>query len=91
MRCCILLDKSQRQIEEDYYFIDLPELLTIKDQRQAKELLDNIDVISFPHSDKKGREGTIKRLQERLPKPPKEQPKSAKEQYEALKARRMGR
>lgn len=92
IECCILLDKTQYEIENEYAFIDLPALMMKKNQLRAKELLENIEVIAFPHlSESKDREAILKRLKERLPKPPPEPPKSADEQYEALKKRMMGR
>ncbi|MUG45528.1 hypothetical protein [Paenibacillus woosongensis] len=87
-----MLGKTQHEIENEYYFVDLPELLMLKDQNRASELLENIDVVSFPHiSDKKAREAIVKRYANILPKPPAETPKSAEEQYQAQLARMKGR
>jgi hypothetical protein len=88
LRCCITLGKTQHEIENEYAWIDLPRLLELSGERRAKELIENIEVSSFPHyADQKVREGIMERLQSKLPKPPKEPPKSAEEQYQALLAR----
>lgn len=86
-----MLGKTQHEVESEYFFVDLPELLMLKDQIRASELLENIDVAAFPHTDKKGRETIVKRFTSVLPKPPEEAPKSAEEQYQALKMRMKGR
>lgn len=87
-----MLGKTQREVENEYFFIDLPELLMIKDQVRATEMLQEIDVVSFPHiTDEKARDAIFKRITSALPKPSKEQPKSAEEQYKAQLARMMGR
>lgn len=87
-----MLGKTQHEVETEYYFVDLPELLMLKDQIRASELLENIDVVSFPHIlDENARKSILTRFTSVLPKPPAEQPKSAQEQYEALKQRMKGR
>ncbi|WP_243895802.1 hypothetical protein [Paenibacillus sp. F411] len=64
----------------------------IQDEVWAKELLMQIDIVSYPHTmDKKARESIIKRITNMLPKPPAEPPKSAEEQYQAQLARMKGR
>ncbi|MDT3426065.1 putative Fe-S cluster-containing radical SAM superfamily protein [Paenibacillus forsythiae] len=78
-------------MDNEYYLIDLPQLLLIKDQIHAAELLEQIDVSSFPHiAEKKAREEILKRLTRNLPKLPKSPPKSAEEQYLAQLARMRG-
>jgi len=73
-------------VENEYAFIDLPGLLEIRTERRAMELLENIEIIQFPHlSEKKDREGIIKKLQDRISKEPPPPPKTAEEQYQALK------
>jgi len=92
LRCCVILGKTQYEIENGYAWIDLPQLLELSGERRARELLDNIEVSVFPHlSDNKAREAILQRHRDRLPKPPPEPPKSAQEQYEALKMRMKGR
>lgn len=91
LRCCIHLDKTQREIEEDYYFVDLPELLLLKNQARARELLEGLDVVSYPHiTEEKSRTAIIKRLTSALPKPPSEPQLSAEEQYQAHLMRMKG-
>lgn len=64
----------------------------LKDQAKAKEMLEQIDIASFPHIiDKDLRKGIIERYTSALPKPPVEPLKPATEQYEALKMRMRGR
>jgi hypothetical protein len=88
LRCCAILGKTQREIENEYAWIDIPRLLEITNERRAMELLDNIEVSTFPHiSDEKVRESILKRHRDKLPQPPNEPPKSAEEQYQALVAR----
>ncbi|WP_339816776.1 hypothetical protein MKZ15_15370 [Paenibacillus sp. FSL R7-0216] len=92
LRCCVVLSKTQYEIENEYYFIDLPELLMLKDQVRASEMLEQIDIVAFPHnSDKEARKAIVNRYVTVLPKPPTPKPKSAQEQYEALKLRMKGR
>ncbi|MNI86701.1 hypothetical protein D3C73_1438160 [compost metagenome] len=87
-----MLGKTQHEVENEYYFVDLPELLMLKDQIRASELLEQIDIVSFPHnSDKEARTAIVNRYIAVLPKPPAEPPKPASEQYEALKQRMKGR
>lgn len=87
-----MLGKTQHEIENEYYFVDLPKMLVMKDEVWAKELLLQIDIVSYPHMmDKKARENIIKRINSMLPKPPAEPPKSAEEQYQARLARMRGR
>ncbi|MGG1879365.1 hypothetical protein ABDI30_17575 [Paenibacillus cisolokensis] len=86
-----MLGKTQYEVENEYYFVDLPRMLMAHDQVRAEKLLMQIDVESFPHlMDKKAREAIIKRITSVLPKPPPEPPKSAEEQYQALLARKKG-
>ncbi|QWU18254.1 hypothetical protein KP014_09705 [Paenibacillus sophorae] len=86
-----MLGKTQFEVENEYCLIDLPQLLLIKDQIHAAELLEQIDVESFPHiMDKKAREAILKRITRNLPKPPKAPSKSAEEQYQAQLARMKG-
>lgn len=67
-------------------------MLVMKDEVWAKELLLQIDIVSYPHMmDKKARENIIKRINSMLPKPPAEPPKTAEEQYQARLARMRGR
>nr|WP_247681768.1 hypothetical protein [Paenibacillus sp. Marseille-P2973] len=67
-------------------------MLMLKDQIRASELLENIDIATFPHlTEKKDREAIIKRITSPLPKPPAEPPKSAEDQYQAQLARMRGR
>lgn len=88
MRCCVVLGKTQREIEHEYAWIDLPELLRISGERRAKELIENIQVSSFPHfADNETREAIMKELQSRVPQPPKAPQKTAEEQYQAQLAR----
>ncbi|GGH17340.1 hypothetical protein GCM10008013_12610 [Paenibacillus segetis] len=71
--------------------MDLPELLMLKNQSRARELLENLDVVSYPHIiDDKAREGIIKRITNSLPKPAETPPQSAEEQYQAHLARMKG-
>lgn len=92
LRCCTHLGKTQREIEEEYYFVDLPELLMLKNQSRARELLEGLDVVSYPHIlDDKAREAIFKRITSVLPKPPAEPPKTAEEQYQAHLAKMRGR
>ncbi len=92
LRCCTHLGKTQREIEEDYYFVDLPELLLLKNQARARELLEGLDVVSYPHIiDDKARETIFKRITSALPRLPVTPPQSAQEQYQALKVRMKGR
>ncbi|MNP24403.1 hypothetical protein D3C76_1171620 [compost metagenome] len=87
-----MLGKTQHEVENEYNFVDLPELLMLKDQIRASELLENIDIATFPHlTEKKDREAIIKRITSPLPKPPVEPPKSAEDQYQAQLARMKGR
>lgn len=87
-----MLGKTQHEVENEYYFVDLPELLMLKDQIRASELLENIDVATFPHlSEQKDREAILKRISSVLPAPLAEPQKSAKDQYEELKLRLKGR
>jgi len=52
------------------------------------EMLENIEVVSYPHmTEKSDREAVLKRLQDRISKEPPAPPKSAEEQYQALKLR----
>lgn len=70
----------------------MPRVLEISGERRAREMLENIEVSSFPHiTDKQVKEAIIKFYRDRLPKPPPEPPKSAQEQYKELKLRMMGR
>ncbi|MPY20042.1 hypothetical protein [Paenibacillus glucanolyticus] len=67
-------------------------MLMLKDQVRAAELLQEIDIVSYPHiMDKQARETILKRLTSALPKLPAEPPKSAEEQYQAQLARMRGR
>lgn len=92
LKCCAVLGKTQFEIENGYYFVDLPQLLLLKDQVRAAEMLEEIDIVSFPHLlDKKSREAILKRIVNVLPKPPEELPKTAEEQYQAQLARMRGR
>jgi aspartyl/asparaginyl beta-hydroxylase (cupin superfamily) len=92
LRCCDILGKTQYEIENEYAWIDLPQLLELHSERKAGEMLKHIEVSSFPHmSDRKAREGILKQYRDQLPKPIQDKPKSAQEQYEALRARMMGR
>ena len=85
LQCCAILGKTQHEIENEYAWIDLPELLRIRDEQRARELFELLDVSMFPHAaDKRAREEIIERIKRRLPKPPPEPPKSAEEQYQAL-------
>lgn len=92
LRCCDILGKTQFEIENEYYWIDLPQLLELSGERKAKDMLKNIEVSAFPHmSDAKAREAILQQYRDQLPKSPPEKPKSAQEQYEALKMRMKGR
>ncbi|MGP0583706.1 hypothetical protein [Paenibacillus timonensis] len=72
--------------------MDLPELLLLKDQARASEMLEQIDIVAFPHiSDKKARETIVNRYIAALPKPPVPAQRTAQEQYEELKLRLKGR
>jgi len=85
LHCCAILGKTQYEIENEYAWIDLPELLRIRDEQRARELFELLDVSMFPHvADKRAREEIVERIKRRLPKPPSEPPKSAEEQYQAL-------
>lgn len=67
-------------------------MLELSGERKAKDMLKNIEVSSFPHmSDAKAREAILQQYRDQLPKPPPEQPKTAQEQYKALKLRMKGR
>ncbi|GBG09514.1 hypothetical protein PAT3040_04164 [Paenibacillus agaridevorans] len=84
--------KTQYEIEHEYAWIDLPELLELSGEQRARDMLESIEVSAFPHmSDSQTREAILQRHRDRLPKPPPTPPKSAQEQYEALRARMMGR
>jgi hypothetical protein len=92
LRCCLVLEKTQYEIENEYAWIDLPNLLEMSGEQRAREMLENIEVATFPHmSDQKAREAILQQYRNRLPKPPATKPKSAQEQYEAHRARMMGR
>jgi hypothetical protein len=85
MQCCIILDKTQHQVENEYYFIDLPEILKKKNENKAAGLLQDIQIISYPHiADEKARSDIFNSIKSQLPKVP-EEVKSADDQYEALK------
>ncbi|MFD2116337.1 hypothetical protein ACFSTH_08370 [Paenibacillus yanchengensis] len=87
----MILGKTQNEIENGYAWIDLPRLIELQGERRAIELLENIEVATFPHiTDSKIREAILKQHRDKLPKPPPETPKSAQEQYEALKLRMKG-
>ncbi|CAM3706038.1 hypothetical protein COLU111180_04085 [Cohnella lubricantis] len=87
MRCCIVLGKTQHEIESEYAWIDLPQLLHLTGERRARELIENIQVSSFPHYTEETRKDILKGLQAKMPKLAKEPPKSAEDQYQALLAR----
>lgn len=84
----MILDKTQYQIENDYYFIDLPALLRIKNEKKAMQLLEQLQVTSYPHiTDQKARNNIMKAITSQLPAKPKGPVKSAEEQYQARMAR----
>ncbi|MGG3929531.1 hypothetical protein ABEV09_04070 [Schinkia azotoformans] len=90
-QCAIILDKTIKQIEEEYYWIDLPSLIELKNQEKAKEILENIQVSTFPHiSDESTRKQILEQYKKQLPKvDSKQEYKSAQDQYEALKKRKF--
>lgn len=88
MECSIILDKTQLQIENEYYWIDLPDLITKKNEHKAASLLNDIEVATFPHiTDEKVRKSIWDKYQKRLPQGEPEKPLSAEAQYERLKRR----
>jgi hypothetical protein len=85
------LDKSQYQIEHEYYFIDLPSLIRVKNERRAVHLLEQLQIASYPHiSDKRDREKIMKSIADQLPKKAAPPPLTAEEQYQARLARMKG-
>jgi len=83
-----VLGKTPREIENEYAWIDLPEILRIRNEQLAKDWFELLDISIFPHlSDQKARERIWERHRSRLPKPPPEPQKSAEEQYQELLAR----
>jgi hypothetical protein len=66
-------------------------LLLLKNQSRAKELLEQLEIVSFPHNtDKRSRQKLVERLYDQLPRQPEAPPKSAEEQYQAQVARMKG-
>lgn len=91
MRCSIVLGKTQCEIENEYFWIDLPQLLELSGERRARDMISYIEVSAYPHiTDVEAREAILNQWRDQLPKPPPEPPKSAQEQYEALKLRMKG-
>ncbi|MDH6427275.1 hypothetical protein MKX34_17185 [Paenibacillus sp. FSL R5-0636] len=91
MRCCTVLDKTQWQIENEYFFVDLPQLLLLKDQAHASNVIEQLEIESYPHiTDKKVREQIINRYIQALPKAPEKPKMSAEDQYQAQLVRMKG-
>jgi len=90
LRCCATLRKTQYEIENEYTWVDLPDLIRLEGERRARDYLDDIEVSIFPHvSDKDARETIIEKHRSRIPKPT-AQAKTADEQYQALLLRMRG-
>lgn len=88
LRAAVALGKSPQEIENEYAWIDLPELLRIRNEIKAQEWFDQLEASAFPHiADEKVRKAIWERHRSRLPKPPPALPKSAEEQYQELLAR----
>lgn len=86
-----MLEKTQYQIENEYFFIDLPQILLLKDQAHAAEMIEQLNVESYPHiTDKKVREEILKRYTRILPEATVPKALSAEEQYQAQLARMKG-
>ncbi|AIQ59681.1 hypothetical protein [Paenibacillus borealis] len=86
-----MLDKTQHQIENEYFFIDLPQLLLLKDQARASEVIAQLEIASYPHiTDQKVRQEIINRYIKVLPKAPEKPRASAEDQYQAQLARMKG-
>ena len=86
-----MLDKTQHQIENEYFFIDLPQLLLLKSQAHASEIIEQLEVVSYPHiTDKQVREKIINRYIQILPKAPEKPRASAEDQYQVQLARMKG-
>ncbi|WP_244169661.1 hypothetical protein [Paenibacillus helianthi] len=85
------MDKTQYQIENEYFFIDLPQLLLLKDQARASEVIEQLEIASYPHIvDKQVRQEIIQRYINALPKAPEPPKMTAEEQYQAQLARMRG-
>jgi hypothetical protein len=63
----VVLGKTQYEIENEYAFIDLPKLLVKKNERRALEMLEDIQVATFPHlMEQRDRKAVLKRLQDQV-------------------------
>lgn len=87
----MVLGKTQYEVENEYYFVDLPELLMLMDQKHASVIIEQLNVASYPHiTDKKVREDILKRYTYLLPKPMAQKVQSPEDQYQAQLARMKG-
>ncbi|WP_127580824.1 hypothetical protein [Paenibacillus koleovorans] len=86
-----MLGKTQYEVENEYAFIDLPELMKLANEKRAAELMEQLEVTAYPHiADKAAQKAIINRIRGRLPQAPAVPAKSAEEQYEAQLARMRG-
>lgn len=87
----MVLGKTQHEVENEYYFVDLPELLLLKDQEHASAIIEQLNVASYPHiTDKDVREKMLKQYTRLLPKSATPKQMTAEEQYQAQLARMKG-
>jgi hypothetical protein len=87
----VVLGKTQHEIENGYAWVDLPDLLKLSGEARARELLENIQVSTFPHmTDVKAREAIMSSIRDRLPKAPPTPLMSAEEQYQVQMLRMRG-
>ncbi|KUP22415.1 hypothetical protein [Paenibacillus sp. DMB5] len=85
------LGKTQHEIENEYYFVDLPELLLLEERRHATAMVEQLEVASYPHiMDKEVRSEILQRYVRRLPKTPAPKQMTPEEQYQAQLRRMKG-
>ncbi|QSF42656.1 hypothetical protein [Paenibacillus tianjinensis] len=85
------MGKTQHEVENEYYFVDLPELLLLEERRHATEMIEQLEAESYPHiMDKEVRTDILQRYVRRLPKAPVPKQLTAEEQYQAQLARMKG-
>ncbi|WP_185956365.1 hypothetical protein [Melghirimyces algeriensis] len=58
-----MLGVSQRTIETEYYIVDVPKIIKIRNQNDAVNKLFQIQVESFPYMEKRSQTALIEALQ----------------------------
>lgn len=58
-----LLGVTQREVETEYYIVDIPEIVKVLRQREAVDRLFQLQASSFTHMEKDAKAALIKSLQ----------------------------